>query len=348
MSGCGMILALESSCDESAVALFDPVAGLAGSWVSSQIALHAEYGGVVPDLASREHLEAFAPLLRQAWARLGDRWISRIAVTTGPGLAGCLAMGLAAARALGVAFRVPVEPVNHLRAHAWSPFIGVHAECPDRFPERLRVLLPHLGLIASGGNTLLFELDEHGTAKILAETGDDAAGEALDKGAKLLGLGYPGGPAIERLAASGDPSAYSFPKPIPKREDARFSFSGLKTALRYLVESMDASERERRLPDICASYLSAVVESLDRKTRIVLEERRHASLGLSGGVANNRLLRRTWDSLGATFGLPVLTAAPEHTGDNAAMIAFSAHVDASRPASGEPAPLAIRPVWRLC
>src|SRR5687767_9983342 len=154
-----MILALESSCDETAVALFDPARGLMGEWVHSQIALHEKHGGVVPDLATREHLRTFAPLLDRAMHEVGLEGVTTIAVTNGPGLAACLAIGMAAAKSLSLALRVPVVGVNHLRAHAWSPFIAVHSEDPARFEERLKAALPHLGLIVSGGNTLLFEID---------------------------------------------------------------------------------------------------------------------------------------------------------------------------------------------
>jgi N6-L-threonylcarbamoyladenine synthase len=204
-----MILALESSCDETAVAVFDPALGLAGEWVHSQMALHEAYGGVVPDLASREHLQHFGPLLRRALAVVPPAGITRIAVTHGPGLAACLAMGLAAAKSLALAWRVPVTGVNHLRAHAFSPFLPLHAEAPAEFGARMAGLLPHLGLLVSGGNTALYSIDGSRRIRLLASTLDDAAGEALDKGAKLLGLGYPGGPQVERLAREGDAGAFA-------------------------------------------------------------------------------------------------------------------------------------------
>src|SRR5471032_940967 len=182
-----MILSLETSCDETAVALFDPARGLVGEWTHTQIALHARHGGVVPDLATREHLRHLAPLLERARAA-SDNFsaVTRVAVTHGPGLAGCLALGVAAAKALALALRVPLTGVNHLRGHAFSPFLTLHAESPADFPARLAALFPHLGLLVSGGNTLLFSLDEKHALRVLATTRDDAAGEALDKGAKLL------------------------------------------------------------------------------------------------------------------------------------------------------------------
>ncbi|MDR0352231.1 MAG: tRNA (adenosine(37)-N6)-threonylcarbamoyltransferase complex transferase subunit TsaD [Opitutaceae bacterium] len=325
-----MILALETSCDETAVALFDPARGLAHEWVHSQIALHGRYGGVVPDLATREHLRTLAPLLERAREAVGPgfRGVRRIAVTHGPGLAGCLAIGTAAAKALALSLRVPLTGVNHLRGHAFSPFITLHAEAPDAFNGKLAALLPHLGLIVSGGNTLLFRLDRGRRITVLSSTRDDAAGEALDKGAKLLGLGYPGGPLIEKLAAAGASAAFDFPRGIGPRSALDFSFSGLKTSLRYLLEKMTPEEITARMPDLCASYQQAVIDALTRKAGLALaRDGGYASMGLSGGVANNRALRDALASLARRRRLPLLMAEPGHTGDNAGMIAFAAWAD---------------------
>jgi N6-L-threonylcarbamoyladenine synthase len=329
-----MILALESSCDETAAAVFDPAAGLVGEWVHSQIALHGNYGGVVPDLATREHLRHFGPLLERARREAGLGRIETIAVTHGPGLAACLAIGVAAAKSLGLALRAPVVGVNHLRAHAWSPFIALHAAAPANFDAQLAGLLPHLGLVVSGGNTLLFTLDADRRVRTLSSTRDDAAGEALDKGAKLLGLGYPGGPLIEKLAAGGRADAFDFPRGIGRRDELDFSFSGLKTSLRYLVEKMSPDDVRTRLPDLCASYQQAVIDALARKTRAALRREGanenlpvFRSLGLSGGVANNRTLRAALEVEARAAQIPFLAAQPKHTGDNAAMIAFAAFTD---------------------
>jgi N6-L-threonylcarbamoyladenine synthase len=340
-----MILALESSCDETAVAFFDPARGLAGEWVHSQIALHERHGGVVPDLATREHLRTFAPLLARVRATEEFSRVKKVAVTCGPGLAGCLAVGVAAAKALALALRVPLAGVNHLRAHAWSPFIALHAEDPAAFDPRLAGLLPHLGLLVSGGNTLLFCIGEDRRIVTLASTRDDAAGEALDKGAKLLGLGYPGGPLIEKIAAGGRAEAFDFPRGIGRRDDLDFSFSGLKTSLRYLLEKMPAAEVPVRMADLCASYQQAVIDVLVRKTAAAVERgpepacgepvesvegraQSYRSLGFSGGVANNQLLRAALGRLAHERRVPLLAAAPQHTGDNAGMIAFAAWADA--------------------
>jgi N6-L-threonylcarbamoyladenine synthase len=351
-----MILALESSCDETAVALFDSARGLVGEWVHSQIALHEKHGGVVPDLATREHLRTFAPLLERAKGEIGFGRVTQIAVTHGPGLAACLAIGVAAAKALGLALRVPVVGVNHLRGHVWSPFIALHAEAPAEFDARLAALLPHLGLVVSGGNTLLFRLDAARRVTVLASTRDDAAGEALDKGAKLLGLGYPGGPLIEKRAAGGKVDAFDFPRGIGRRDELDFSFSGLKTSLRYLLEKMPAAEVEARLADLCASYQQAVVDALGRKTRAALRLARepqnenepaleYRSLGLSGGVANNRILRAALGAEAQRARIPFFAAQPQHTGDNAGMIAFAAWAERAGElsASGGGARLRIEP-----
>jgi N6-L-threonylcarbamoyladenine synthase len=365
-----MILALESSCDETAVALFDPEKGFVGEWVHSQIALHEAYGGVVPDLASREHLQHFVPLLQRALAVVAANPISQIAVTHGPGLAACLAMGLSVAKSLALSWRVPVVGINHLRAHAFSPFIALHESAPARFDAELGKVLPHLGLLVSGGNTALLLIDEQRRIRLLASTLDDAAGEALDKGAKLLGLGYPGGPQVEKLARTGSVKAFGFPKAIARRATLDFSFSGLKTSLRYQLEKMQPADIEARKADLCASYQHAVMDALVRKTKLALEQgivgrgrrpRREdkavddakaglaaeaaalgatapdsiepdevapfRSLGLSGGVANNQVLQAELEKLALRHGVPFFRARPQHTGDNAGMIAFDAWVE---------------------
>ncbi|MDB6169738.1 MAG: metalloendopeptidase glycoprotease family [Verrucomicrobia bacterium] len=340
-----MILALESSCDETAVAVFDPARGLLGEWIHSQVALHGKHGGVVPDLATREHLRNFPPLLAAAIKEFGPGGISRIAVTNGPGLAACLAIGVAAAKSLALAWKIPVSGVNHLRGHVWSPFIALHAEAPADFSARLEALLPHLGLIVSGGNTLLFSLDAVRKVTVLSSTRDDAAGEALDKGAKLLGLGYPGGPLIEVLAKGGKADAYDFPRGIGRRDELDFSFSGVKTSLRYLIERTSPAEVAARLPDLCASYQQAVVDALVRKTGAALRQREgeYRSLGLSGGVANNGVLRRAMEETAKSARVRFFAAEPRHTGDNAGMIAFAAWADPEGVASAAGMELRIEP-----
>ncbi|MFP4358432.1 MAG: tRNA (adenosine(37)-N6)-threonylcarbamoyltransferase complex transferase subunit TsaD [Puniceicoccaceae bacterium] len=323
-----MILGIESSCDESALALFDPGRGTVASLIHSQLELHGRYGGVVPDLAAREHLERFPVLFRELSAAHDLSRVDRVAVTRGPGLAGCLAIGISAAKGVALLRGCPVMGINHLSGHAWSPFLRSHAEDPEGFPSQLRSLLPHLGLIVSGGNTILFRIGADRAMEVLAETRDDAAGEALDKGAKLLGLPYPGGPEIERRSRAGDPGVFPFPRAFADPRDRAFSFSGLKTSLRYRIEKMDSEELSANLDDLCASYQEAAVDALVRKFRQVLRaETGVRSLGLSGGVANNGLLRRRFEALAHEAGLPGLAAGPAICGDNAAMIAFAAFVD---------------------
>jgi N6-L-threonylcarbamoyladenine synthase len=329
-----MILALETSCDETALAAFDPQRGLVGEWVRTQIEIHGRHGGVVPDLAAREHLRQVVPLLlagKDAWA---GGPVGRIAVTRGPGLAACLALGVAAAKALALALRVPLSGVNHLRGHAWSPFISEHAAAPGNFDAALAELLPHLGLIASGGHTILFRIDSDRTVAQISSTRDDAAGEALDKGAKLLGLGYPGGPLIERAAAGGRTGAFDFPRGLGRRADLDFSFSGLKTSLRYQLEKMPLDEIREKMADLCASYQQAVVDALARKTRAALGRGGFRSLGLSGGVANNGVLRQRLAGEANRARVRFLAAGPGHAGDNAAMIGFAAWAGAANAAEG--------------
>lgn len=344
-----MILAVESSCDESALALFDPAKGLEGEWVHSQIVKHQPFGGIVPDVASREHLAQFPGLLERVLEQLGPRVPETVAVTAGPGLAGCLALGVSLSKALALAWECPLVGVNHLRGHVWSPFIGVHAEDPGGFVDRLESLLPHLGLLVSGGNTILFEIDTDRGVRIVAETVDDAAGEALDKGAKMLGMPYPGGPLIEQHSEAGDPAAFRFPRAFLNSGERRFSFSGLKTSLRYALEKLDDAALDAALPDLCASYQEAVIEALVGKTRQVIRSspRRWNSLGLSGGVANNARLRNSFGELAEQFRLPHLLAERRHTGDNAAMIAFAAWIDPAGTRREEAQALSFYPNWPL-
>lgn len=324
-----MILGIESSCDESALALFCPKTGFLLSRIYSQLDLHAEYGGVVPDLATREHLKRFPMLLNELKKEDGWNEIQKIAVTIGPGLAGCLAIGISLAKAIALQLNRPLTGVNHLRAHAFSPFIDLYGENPQDFIRNRDALLPHLGLLVSGGNTILFRIDREGLITVLAETVDDAAGEALDKGAKLLGLPYPGGPQMEELAQKGDAKRHTFPRPFADNNKKAYSFSGLKTSLRYRLEKMSGREIEQEKNSLCASYQQAVVDSLLAKVRQILTASPHSykSLGLSGGVANNQCLRQHFSQLAERFAIPCRIAQPQYTGDNAAMIAFAAVVD---------------------
>ena len=329
-----MILGIESSCDETAIAVFDPKIGIQGEWIRSQIALHGKHGGVVPDLASREHVKELGPLIQLSKSKWSSGQLESIAVTYGPGLAPCLALGVAAAKALALALNIPVKGVNHLRGHVWSVFIDTHRADPSHFDDALDKVLPHLSLIASGGHTILCRINKDRTIDFLSSTRDDAAGEALDKGAKLLGLGYPGGPLIEKLAVGGNVNAFDFPRGLGRKSELEFSFSGLKTSLRYTLEAMEKTAVEVQMSDLCASYQQAVVDALARKSRAALQLGNYRSLGLSGGVANNGLLRKTMGLEAHRKQIPFFAARLEHTGDNAAMIAFAGFVDTARVLAG--------------
>ena len=301
-----MILGLETSCDETAAALISPDGAILANVVSSQADLHARYGGVVPEVASRRHLELVTPVIREALADADADLdaVQSIGVTTGPGLIGALLVGVAAAKALAWARRLPLAPVDHLHGHVASLYLQ---------PEPLEP--PFLCLLASGGHTLLLDVQERGRpARLLGTTLDDAAGEAFDKGARLLGLGYPGGAEIDRLAQVGDPAAYDFP--VARVPGLDFSFSGLKTALLYAVKQLDAGELERRRADLAASYQRAIVRALVERAREAAAQIGAETIAVVGGVAANSELRAT---------LPDAVLAPlELCTDNAAMIASAA------------------------
>jgi len=301
----GLILGVETSCDETAAALVTAEGELRASVVSSQAELHARYGGVVPEVASRRHLELVTPVIREALAEaeatLAD--VEAVAVTQGPGLIGALLVGLAAAKAIAWSRRLPLVPVDHLDGHVASLWLQ---------PEPLDP--PFLCLLASGGHTLLLDVRSHTEKTLLGSTLDDAAGEAFDKGARLLGLGYPGGREIDRLAHDGNPAAYSFP--VARVPGLDFSFSGLKTALLYAVRDLPPEELAARRADLAASYQHAIVRALVERLQEAAERTGSERLAIVGGVAANSELRAA---------LPQATAAPlALCTDNAAMIASAA------------------------
>ncbi|MFI3290632.1 MAG: tRNA (adenosine(37)-N6)-threonylcarbamoyltransferase complex transferase subunit TsaD [Opitutales bacterium] len=324
-----IILAIESSCDESAFAIFDSEIGIIKELIHTQIDLHKLYGGVVPDIASTEHLKKLPALAKEILEGFDSNSISTIAVTNSPGLPNCLAMGVSCASALSLYLNKPLIGVNHLRGHCFSPFIPLHKDDPANFESNFKALLPHLGLIVSGGNTMLVEIDENCEIHLLSETLDDAAGEALDKGAKLLSMPYPGGPLLEKEAKKGDEKKYIFPTAMKRKEGKAitFSFSGLKTSLRYFLDKLSPQEIKDNYSDICASYQRAVIEQLKRKTQAFSKEKSYKSLGLSGGVSNNEKLRIEFDKLAKSMHCKLYTAQREHRGDNASMIAFAAWID---------------------
>ena len=297
-----MILGIETSCDETAAALVTAGGEIRANVVSSQAELHARFGGVVPEVASRRHLELVAPVVREALADAGATLddVEQVAVTQGPGLVGALLVGLAAAKAVAWSRRLPLVPVDHLRGHVASLYLE-----PDAIEP------PFLCLLASGGHTLLLDVRGYDEEHVLGTTLDDAAGEAFDKGARLLGLGYPGGREIDRLARDGDPAGYDFPVArVPGRD---FSFSGLKTALLYATRDLTASELDARRADLAASYQHAIVRALVGRVREAAAELGSSRIAVVGGVAANSELRAA---------LPDAALAPlELCTDNAAMIA---------------------------
>jgi tRNA N6-adenosine threonylcarbamoyltransferase len=300
-----VILGIETSCDETAAAVVDDAGHVRANVVSSQAALHARFGGVVPEVASRRHLELVAPVIRDALAQAETSLdeIDRVAVTQGPGLIGALLVGIAAAKAIAWSRRLALVPVDHLDGHIASLYLE---------PSPLEP--PFLCLLASGGHTMLIDVRSHRDQKIVGSTLDDAAGEAFDKGARLLGLGYPGGREIDRLARDGDPTTYDFP--VARVPGLDFSFSGLKTALLYATRKLEPRELERRKADLAASYQRAIVAALVERTRQAAKELGDPPLAVVGGVAANTELRAV---------LADAALAPlELTTDNAAMIASAA------------------------
>ncbi len=309
-----LILALETSCDDTCAALVEDGRVLS-SVVSSQAALHERYGGVVPEVASRHHLELVNATVRAALEDANadlDR-VDAVAVTRGPGLIGALLVGLSTAKAIAAPRRLPLIAVDHLHGHVAANLLE-----PDPLEP------PFLCLVASGGHTLLAGVTERVGFETLGQTLDDAAGEALDKAARLLGLGYPGGPAIERAAAGGDPEAFEFPVAMSRDPGLDFSFSGLKTALVYAVRELSAEELERRTPDISASYQDAVVSQLIAKLGRALERGEWNAVALGGGVAANTLLRDRAAELCEGRGVRLKLVPRELCTDNAAMIAAAA------------------------
>jgi N6-L-threonylcarbamoyladenine synthase len=308
------ILAVETSCDDTCAAVTEE-ARIRSNIISSQAAAHARYGGVVPEVASRHHLELVNPVvsaaLEEAGAELED--VDALAVTRGPGLIGALLVGVATAKALAAATRKPLVGVDHLHGHVAANFLE-----PDPLEP------PFLCLIASGGHTLLAGVRRREGFEVLGQTLDDAAGEALDKGARLLGLGYPGGPAIERLAADGDPGSFEFPLAMARDPGLDFSFSGLKTALLYATRGLEPDQTEARQADLAASYQAAVVGQLVAKLERALRGGDWPAVALGGGVAANKLLRGRVAELCEERDLPLKLVAGELCTDNAAMIASAA------------------------
>ena len=329
------VLGIETSCDETGVAVYDQRQGLLSHALYSQVALHARYGGVVPELASRDHIRKLVPLINESLAEAGlePGDIDGVAYTAGPGLIGALLVGAAVGRSLAWAWGRPAVGIHHMEGHLLAPML--EASAPT---------MPFVALLVSGGHTMLVEVSGLGRYRILGETLDDAAGEAFDKTAKLLGLPYPGGPELARLAESGDPGRFDFPRPMLRRPGLDFSFSGLKTAVMLTVRRLDLDDGLRA--DVAAAFQAAVVDTLAAKCRRAMARTGAPTLVVAGGVGANRALRERLDSLAGEADWDVFYPRPEFCTDNGAMIAYAGML---RLSGGERAGLSIdaRARWSL-
>jgi len=309
-----LVLCIESSCDETAAAVVADGRDLLSNVVASQVDVHARYGGVVPELASRKHVEAISVVINAALeqAGVGLKQIEGIGVTRGPGLVGALLVGLSTAKALAWGLDVPLAAVHHMEGHILAPLLEQSLE------------FPFLALAVSGGHSHLYRVDGIGRYRTLGQTLDDAAGEAFDKVAKLLGLGYPGGALIDRLAAKGDPEAIPFPRPMLHRPNDDFSFSGLKTAVLQYLESQPRPLDDRQVADVAASFQAAMVEVLTRKTLRAAAREELERIVVAGGVACNSGLRARFGAMAAEQGVRAFFPSPALCGDNAAMLGVPA------------------------
>lgn len=334
-----LILGIESSCDETGIALYDSEAGLLSHALHSQVAMHAAYGGVVPELASRDHIRRVVPLLREALAQSGRVLadVDAVAYTRGPGLSGALLVGCAFAEALALALDKPTIPVHHLEGHLLSPLLSA---TPPAFP--------FVALLVSGGHTQLMKVTAVGEYELLGETLDDAAGEAFDKSAKLLGLPYPGGALLSKLAERGTPGVYELPRPMQHSGDLNFSFSGLKTAVLTLVREQDEPLSDVFKADAARAFQDAIVEVLVKKSLKALKQTGLKQLVVAGGVGANRQLRATLDDEARRKRFRVYYPELEFCTDNGAMIALAGclRLQAGSPAK-EAGAFAVQPRWPL-
>ena len=331
-----VVLGIETSCDETGVALYDTEDGLLAHALHSQVAMHADYGGVVPELASRDHIRRLLPLTRQVLAESerSVRDIGAVAYTEGPGLAGALLVGASAAHGLAYALGVPALGVHHLEGHLLSPLLS------DPAPE-----FPFVALLVSGGHSQLMRVSAVGDYRLLGETLDDAAGEAFDKSAKLMGLGYPGGPALARLAEGGRAGRYKLPRPLLTSRDLNFSFSGLKTAVMLTVRQQPLDDRSRA--DLAAEVQAAIVDVLVAKAMAALEQTNLTRLVVAGGVGANRVLREALTARATREGCSVYYPDLEFCTDNGAMIAFAGAKRLEQREVKDVLSFSVRPRWDL-
>jgi N6-L-threonylcarbamoyladenine synthase len=303
-------LGIETSCDETAIAVFDSDQGIIGESVYSQIKMHAEYGGVVPELASRDHCVKIVQVLEDALGDIDLSTIDQVAYTSGPGLLGALLIGESFAQGLAIALEVPLIPINHLEGHLMSPIM--------EFPE---ITIPYVSLLVSGGHSMIVDVKDRGEYEILGQSQDDAVGEAFDKVGKLLGLPYPGGPHIEKLAVNGNPKAFDFPRPMMHSDNLNLSFSGLKTSVLYKVRDIkDLNDQVKA--DVAASFQQAVIDVLTKKIKKAIELTGRSDVIIAGGVAANKALRSAIKELENSMVIKVYYPDLKYCGDNAAMIAF--------------------------
>lgn len=335
-----LVLGIETSCDETGVALYDSERGLLGDALYSQVKMHAEYGGVVPELASRDHVRKLIPLIREVCkeANCTLQSIDAIAYTAGPGLIGALMVGAATGRALALALGIPAVGVHHMEGHLLAPMLE---ETPPSFP--------FVALLVSGGHTQLVSVKGIGEYTLLGESLDDAAGEAFDKAAKMMGLDYPGGPLIAKLAENGNSDRYTFPRPMTDRPGLDFSFSGLKTFTLNTVESAKQETGEldpQTSADIAACFEDAVVDTLAIKCRRAIQQTGFKELVIAGGVSANKKLRKKLGDMAKKEGAKLFYARPQFCTDNGAMIAYAG---TQRLMAGERSPLAItaQPRWPM-
>ena len=303
-------LGIETSCDETAIAVYDSKDGIIGESIHSQMDMHAEYGGVVPELASRDHCLKIVDVLKDALGKTSISSIDQIAYTSGPGLLGALLIGESFAQGLSTALDVPLIPINHLEGHLMSPMM--------EFPE---ISMPFICLLVSGGHSMIVDVKAKSDYEILGQSQDDAVGEAFDKVAKLLGLPYPGGPHIEKLALNGNPKAYDFPRPMIHSNNLDMSLSGLKTAVLYTIQKIEDLNEDIKA-DIAASFQKAVTDVLIAKIKKTVEQTNRSDVIVAGGVAANRYIREEFKNLESILNIKVYYPDLKYCGDNAAMIAF--------------------------
>jgi N6-L-threonylcarbamoyladenine synthase len=326
-------LGIETSCDETAVAVYDSEQGIIGESVFSQIDLHAEYGGVVPELASRDHCNKIIKVFKDATNGIDLNSIDQIAYTAGPGLLGALLIGESFAKGLSFSLDIPLIPVNHLEGHLVSPSM--------EFEE---IETPYICLLVSGGHTMIVDVKAFGDYEIIGQSVDDAVGEAFDKVGKLLELPYPGGPHIERIALDGNPASYKFPRPMLHSDDLNLSFSGLKTSVLYKVKEIDQMHNSIK-SNIAASFQAAVIEVLVKKITKTIESTGRKEIIIAGGVAANKKLRSSMKELESALDIKVFYPDLKYCGDNAAMIAYLGSLRGS--SNNKPVESCVRARWPL-